>query len=112
MNRLYKAFLYSLSGIKCAWNDEPAFRLEFIVAVFMIPAAFFLAPDKVSLILMVGSIFLVFAAELLNTAIEATVNRISTEVHPLAKKAKDTASAAVFFALLNVGLVWGVILFY
>lgn len=111
MTRLYKAFLYSLSGMKAAWCDEPAFRLEIILTILMLPASFILAPDQSSLLLMIGSLLLVLILELLNTAIEATVNHISTDIHPLAKKAKDTASAAVLIALINVGLVWGIILF-
>ncbi|PIR34237.1 MAG: diacylglycerol kinase [Alphaproteobacteria bacterium CG11_big_fil_rev_8_21_14_0_20_44_7] len=110
MKRIWNAFIYSLQGIASAWRDEPAFRQEVILAVVMIPAAFYLAPDKISLILMIGSVLLVLALELLNTAIEATVNHISTEWAALAKKAKDTASAAVLVGLINVGLVWAIIL--
>lgn len=112
MKRIINAFFYSLDGIKAAWRDEPAFREEMILAVIMIPAAFFLAPDTISLLLMIGSILLVLMMELINTAIEATVNHISTERHPLAKKAKDTASAAVLLALLNAGMIWVIILFF
>lgn len=110
MLRLWKAFFYSIEGVLAAWKDEPAFRQELILAAIMVPLAFYLAPDKISLILMIGSVLLVLIVELLNTAVEATVNRISTEIHPLAKKAKDTASAAVLLALVNVGIVWLVVL--
>jgi diacylglycerol kinase (ATP) len=110
MQRIWRAFLYSLAGIAAAWRDEPAFREEVILSVLLIPLAFMFAPDKISLILMIGSILLVLALELLNTAVEATVNHISMERHPLAKKAKDTASAAVLIALLNVLFVWLVVL--
>lgn len=111
MERLYKAFLYSISGIKSAWHDEQAFRLEIILASIMIPTSFFLAPDKISLLLMIGSIFLVIALELLNTAIESTVNLVGTGIQPLAKKAKDTASAAILIAAVNACVIWCVILF-
>ena len=77
----------------------------------MVPAAFFLAPDKISLVLMIGSVLLVLAIELVNTAIEAAINRIGSEIHPLSKKAKDAGSAAVLIALVNVGVVWVVLLF-
>lgn len=111
MNRILKAFFYSLAGLRAAWKDETAFRQEVLLALLLIPTAFFLAPDKISLVLMVASVLLVLLVELLNTAIEAALDRTGTEIHPLAKKAKDTASAAVLIALLIVAVVWGVILF-
>lgn len=111
MKRLYKAFFYSLSGIKSAWKDEAAFRLEIAIAVIMLPAAFMFAPDKISLILMISSILLVLVTELLNSAVEAAIDRFGEEIHPLAKKAKDTASAAVLIALVNAGVIWLVVLF-
>jgi diacylglycerol kinase (ATP) len=106
MLRLWKAFLYSLAGLHAAWRDEQAFRLEIILGIPMCIAACFLAPDLISLLLMIASVLLVMMAELLNTALEATVNRIGTEIHPLAKKAKDTASAAVLMAAVITGVVW------
>lgn len=112
MTRIWNAFLYSLSGIIIAWREERAFKEEALLGAIMIPAAFFLAPDKISLLLMIGSVLLVLALELVNTAVEAAINRIGPEIHPLSKKAKDTASAAVLIALLNAGLVWAVILFF
>jgi diacylglycerol kinase (ATP) len=112
MKRIWRAFLYSMSGIKLAYRDEAAFREEAILAIIMIPAAFYFAPDKISLILMVASVLIVLSFELLNSAIEAAIDRQSTELHPLAKKAKDTASAAVFFALVMTGFVWAMILFF
>ena len=112
MKRIWRAFFYSVDGIKGAWRDEPAFREEAVLAAIMIPAACFLAPDKLSLILMIGSVALVLALELVNTAVEAAINRVGAEIHPLSKKAKDTASAAVLVALLNAGFVWGIILLF
>lgn len=112
MKRIWRAFIYSIHGIAAAWRDEPAFREEAVLAVLMIPAACFLAPDKLSLIAMIGSILLVLALELVNTAVEAAINRIGPEIHPLSKKAKDTASAAVLVALLNAGFIWALILFF
>ncbi|TAE33060.1 MAG: diacylglycerol kinase [Alphaproteobacteria bacterium] len=110
MKRIWRAFLYSLAGFKAAYHDEPAFREELWLAAVLVPLACFIAPDDMSLIVMIGSILLVLALELVNTAIEATVNHISMEHHPLAKKAKDTASAAVFIGLINVLFTWVVIL--
>lgn len=112
MKRIWRAFFYSIDGINAAWRGEPAFREEAILAAIMIPAACFLAPDKLSLILMVGSVLLVLALELVNTAVEAAIDRIGPDIHPLSKKAKDAASAAVLVALVNAGMVWGVILFF
>lgn len=111
MQRIWRAFFHSLHGIKAAWRDEPAFREEAVLAALMIPLACFIAPDRVSFILMVGSVLLVLALELVNTAIEAAIDRIGTEIHPLSKKAKDAASAAVLIALVNAGIVWAAILF-
>ena len=112
MKRLINAFFYSIDGFIAAWRDEPAFRQEGLLALILIPLAFFLAPDGIALVLMIGSILLVLALELVNTAVEATVNRIGEHRDALAKKAKDTASAAVLVALINVGVVWSVILFF
>jgi diacylglycerol kinase (ATP) len=111
MKRIWKALFYSIDGIVSAWRDEPAFRQEIILAAIMIPLAFYFAPDKISMILMIGSVMLVLALELVNTAIEATVNRVGREINPLAKKAKDTASAAVLIGLVNVIMVWVAVLF-
>lgn len=112
MKRIWCALLYSIDGILAAWRDEPAFRQEAILAAALIPIACFLAPDKIALILMIGSVVLVLAFELVNTAIEACINRVGLELHPLTKKAKDTASAAVLMALINAVFVWAVILFF
>jgi len=112
MKRIYLAFLYSMAGIKAAWQGEAAFREEAILAIIMIPAAFYFAPDKISLILLVASVLLVLSIELLNTAVEAAIDRHGPEIHPLAKKAKDAASASVFFALVMTGFVWGTLLFF
>lgn len=110
MKRIWQALLYSLSGFCFAWKDEAAFRQEVYAALVLVPLAFLLAPNRIALVLMLGSIALVFIVELLNTAVEASINRIGPEIHPLSKKAKDVASAAVMAALLNVVLVWGLLL--
>lgn len=110
MKRLWYALGYSLAGLKAAWCDEEAFRQEVLLAVLFIPLAFMLAADRITLILMVASIMLVLVVELINTAVEAAIDRHGTEIHPLAKKAKDAASASVFITLLLAAFVWGVCL--
>lgn len=112
MERLIRAFGYSLEGLRAAWRDEQAFRLEVIVAAFMLPLAVMLAPDAVSLALMAGSILLVMIVELLNSAVEAAIDRIGEDIHPLSKKAKDIGSAAVLVAIGNAGIIWVIVLFW
>lgn len=106
MKRLWSALFHSIDGLVAAWRDEAAFRLEVILAAVFIPLAVLIAPDTISMTLMIGSILIVLMVELLNTAVEATVNRIGLHRDDLAKKAKDTASAAVLIALVNVVIVW------
>ena len=111
MKRIIAAFKNSMAGLLAAFKNEAAFREEAILAFIMIPLAFFLAPDALWLVLMVSSVMLVLIVELLNTGIEAAIDRISEEIHPLSKIAKDVGSAAVFLALLLTGFVWIVGLF-
>ncbi len=110
MKRIWLALLYSLSGLRLAFADEAAFRQEILLSILLLPLAFFLADSGVELALMWFSVLLVVMLELVNSAVEAAIDRGGDEVHPLAKKAKDTASAAVFIALVNVAMVWGVLL--
>ncbi|MFT6067349.1 MAG: diacylglycerol kinase (ATP) [Methylophilaceae bacterium] len=108
--RLLNAFGYSLEGFKAAFKHEDAFRQEVFFAVVLIPLAFFLEAEALHRVLMIGSVFLVLIVELLNSAVEAAVDRVSIERHALAKRAKDIGSAAVFVALTNVVMTWGLIL--
>ena len=108
---LWKAFDYSLQGVRKTFYDEIAFRIELAVAVILIPAALLLPVSLIVRILLIGSVLLVLIIELLNTAVEAAVNRISTEQHTLSAKAKDAGSAAVFMASINLVVVWGIVLF-
>jgi len=110
LKRVWNALFYSMSGFQAAFKHEDAFRQEVILACVLIPAAVFLDDQAVARALMIGSVLLVLLAELLNSAIEATVDRISLENHQLAKRAKDIGSAAVFVSLLNVVVIWGLIL--
>ena len=110
LQRVWNALQYSLAGLRAAYACEDAFRQEVWLAALLVPLAFFLPVDGVARALMVGSIFLVLVVELLNSAVEAAVDRVSLERHRLAKRAKDIGSAAVLIALINVALVWGCIL--
>ena len=110
LGHVLNATRYSLKGIKAALQNEEAFRLELLAMIVMLPAAIFLGQTGVERALMVGSLFLVLIAELVNSAIEAIVDRISVEHHTLSGRAKDIGSAAVFMSLINVLAVWGFIL--
>ncbi len=111
LRRLMNAFGYSLDGFKAAFKHEDAFRQEVFLAAVLIPLTFFLEHEVLHRVMMIGSVFLVLIVELLNSAVEAVVDRVSIERHALAKRAKDIGSAAVFVALTNVVMTWGLILF-
>jgi diacylglycerol kinase (ATP) len=110
LKRVWNAFFYSVDGFKAAWQHEDAFRQEAILALALIPAAIWLGETGLERAALIASLFLVIIVELINSAIEATVDRISLENHQLAKRAKDIGSAAVLLALVNVWVVWGCIL--
>ena len=101
----------TLDGLRAAFRHEDAFRQEVFLAALLIPAAFFLPAGGLGKALMIAAVLLVLIVELLNSAVEAAVDRISLEDHKLAKRAKDIGSAAVFLSLLNVPLVWVLVLF-
>jgi diacylglycerol kinase (ATP) len=111
LRRVWHALRYSLDGLGAAYRHEAAFRQEVWLALILVPLAAILPVDGTGKALMIGSVLLVLIAELINSAIEAVVDRISNEHHPLAKRAKDIGSAAVFVALANVIAVWLLILF-
>ncbi len=111
LSHVLKAFGYSMKGFKAALQFEEAFRLELLALVVMVPAAIWLGSNGIERAIMVGSLLLVLIVELINSAIEAVVDRVGIEHHTLAGRAKDIGSAAVFMALLNVATVWGFILF-
>jgi diacylglycerol kinase (ATP) len=110
LRRLMNAFGYSLDGFKAAFKHEDAFRQEVFLAMVLIPLALYVTPEAIQRILMIGSVLLVLIVELLNSAVEAVVDRVSIERHALAKRAKDIGSAAVFVALVNVVITWTLIL--
>lgn len=105
-DRLWRALGYSVAGLRCAYRDESAFRQEVWVALILIPAAFWLGRSWAEVALLSGSVTLVLIAELLNSSIEAVVDRVSLDLHDLSKRAKDLASAAVFLSVGWCGLVW------
>lgn len=111
LRRLINAFGYSMAGFKAAHQNEDAFRQEVLLAALLIPLAFVLEKNGLGRALMVGSVLLLLIVELLNSAVEATVDRISLENHNLAKRAKDIGSAAVMMSLVNLAAVWGLVLF-
>ncbi len=108
--RIVYATKYSWQGLKAAWKNEAAFRQELILALLGIPLAIWLAENKFELLWLVLPLFLLVMAELVNSAIEAVVDRISDEQHELAGRAKDIGSAIVFIALIFLVTVWSVIL--
>jgi diacylglycerol kinase (ATP) len=108
--RLLNALGYSVQGIVSALRHEEAFRQEMLLAAALVPVALFAPVAAVAKAFMIASVLLVLIVELLNSAVEATVDRISFENHRLAKRAKDIGSAAVFLSLVNVASVWMLIL--
>jgi diacylglycerol kinase (ATP) len=110
LRRLINAFGYSLDGLRAAYRNEDAFRQEVRLALVLIPLALVLGHTSIERALMTACVLLVIVVELLNSAVEATVDRISLDHHLLAKRAKDIGSAAVLLSLLNLFVVWALIL--
>jgi diacylglycerol kinase (ATP) len=109
LRRVLSATRNSLAGLRAALRYEDAFRQELVLAAVLVPAALWIGTTGVQKALLIGSVLLVLIVELLNSAVEATVDRISFENHRLAKRAKDIGSAAVMVTLLNAALIWGLI---
>jgi len=107
----WRATGIALQGLRAAFQNEEAFRQEIMVAVIAIPVALFLPVSTIGKILMIASILLVLIVELLNSALESAVDHTSLEQHPLAKRAKDVASAAVLISIVNALVVWGLVIF-
>ena len=110
LRRVLNAAGYSLDGLRAAWRHEDAFRQELILAAIMIPAAVLLPVTLLEKIVLIGVVVLVLIVELLNTGIEAAIDRDSLEINPLGKRAKDYGSAAVMLSLLLAGGTWTAIL--
>ena len=110
IQRLLNATRYSVDGLRAAWAHEDAFRQEVLLALILVPVAVFLPVSIVERILLVGVVVLVLIVELLNTGIEAAVDRDSFEINPLGKRAKDFGSAAVMLSLLLAAATWVAVL--
>jgi diacylglycerol kinase (ATP) len=110
IKRLANAFTYSVAGTLAAFKHEDAFRQEVILSTILIPLAIYLGQTAIEQALMIASILLIIIVELLNSSVEATVDRISVKRHKLSKRAKDIGSAAVFFSLINAAVIWFLIL--
>ncbi len=106
LQRLINATKYSMKGFKAAYENEAAFREESLLAAVLIPLALFLGLPAVETLLLIGSVLLLMLVEIMNSAIEAVVDRIGPEIHPLSGRAKDLGSAAVFIALVILFMTW------
>ncbi|GIX25035.1 MULTISPECIES: diacylglycerol kinase [Caldimonas] len=106
LNRILHAFVHSLDGLRTAYRSESAFRQELWLAIVMLPTAFWLGRGWVETALLAGSVVLVLIVELLNSGIEAAIDRVSYDIHELSKRAKDFASAAVLLSLLLCAAIW------
>lgn len=110
LTRIVKAAGYSWKGLRAAWQNEAAFRQEGIAAIIAIIIACWLNVDAITRVLLISSVMLVMIVEIINSAVEAVVDRISDEIHPLAGRAKDLGSAAVLLAILLAVFVWAALL--
>lgn len=111
LKRLVNAFGYSMDGLAAAYQNEDAFRQEVFMTIVLVPLALYLGESGLERAMMIASVVLVVIVELINSSIEATVDRISLENHTLAKRAKDIGSAAVLISLMNMVIVWGLLIF-
>lgn len=110
--RVIRAAGYSMKGLKAAYINEPAFRQEIWCAVILIPLALLIGSDVIEKIFLLGTVFLVLITELLNSAIEAVVDRIGPDFHELSGRAKDIGSAAVFMAMVLLAITWLLIIVF
>ena len=111
LTHAWQATGIALQGLRAAWQHEDAFRQEVLIAAIAIPVALLLPVSSFGKAMMIASILLVLIIELLNSALETAVDHTSLEQHPLAKRAKDIASAAVLLSIINALVVWGLVLF-
>lgn len=110
LKRVWNALFYSFDGLKAAYHNEDAFRQELLLAVFLLPLGIWLGESGVEKALLSGVVLLVLLVELLNSGIEAIVDKASPETHELAKQAKDMGSAAVLISIALAALVWVLVL--
>ena len=106
MKRILRAIVFSIAGLRAAWRNEAAFRQECVATLVLMPAAFWIGETAAERALLIGSCWLVLIVELLNSAVEAAVDRVGTDPHALSGRAKDLASASVFVSLALWALVW------
>ncbi len=112
LTRIIKAFGFSMQGLKAAYTLEEAFRQEVWLLIITLPLALWLGQTGIEKALLIGSILLLLIVEILNSAIEATVDRFGGEQHELSGRAKDMASAGVFLAMVNAAMIWLFVLFF
>ncbi len=112
IKRLWNAFHYSIQGFRTTYHSEEAFRQECWAAVILIPAGLILSDSGIEAALLIGSIVFVMVVELLNTGIEAVVDRVGFEQHALSGRAKDAGSAAVLLSLFLAFMIWLLVLFF
>lgn len=110
LRQMYRALMWSFAGLRAAWRHEASFRLEVYIGVVVVPLGLWLGEGGVEKLLLAGTPLLVLTAELLNSAIEAIVDRICTEYAEFAERAKDMGSAAVFLMMILVVLTWVLVL--
>lgn len=108
--QIYKALIWSIKGLRAGWTFEASFRLEVYLCALLFPLGLWVGNGAVEKALLCGSLLLVLSMELINSAVEAVVDKVSPEFHELAGRAKDMGSAAVFLLMLNVLLCWGLVL--
>lgn len=111
MTRVIKALGYSWKGLRATFKHEEAFRQELIAVALLLPLAIYIADNGIEAALLVGSLFMVLIVELLNSAVEAAIDRFGGEIHKLSARAKDMGSAAVLLSIINATVIWIVIIF-
>lgn len=109
IRRIFRATMYSALGLSAAWKNEAAFRQELLLVMVLLPVAVWLGQTGLERAVLIGCLFIVLIVELLNSAIEAAIDRHGHELHELSGRAKDMGSAAVFMSLLLLATVWGLI---
>ncbi len=109
LRRIINATGYSMQGIRAAWLHESAFRQEAMLCLIMLPFAIWLGRTPIEYAILIGSLVIVIIVELLNSAIEAIVDRVGDQINELSGRSKDMGSAAVLFSLVNVAVCWGLI---
>jgi len=112
LKRIFDATGYSYKGLKAALRHESAFRQELFFCLALMPLGLWLGQNAIEYSLLIGSLFIVLMVELLNSAVEAVVDRTGDDYHELSGRAKDMGSAAVLISLLNVFIIWGIIAWF